>query len=236
VLDWDDFGGHGEHTMIRALVFDFDGLILDTETPAFQAWQELYAEQGCSLSLATWASHLGTAVDSFDPCEELEALSGRRLNCTAIRLKYRRRERELLEAQTVLPGVEGTLAEASRLRLKLAIASSAECAWVTGHLTRLGLCHYFDAIKGAEDVQRAKPDPDLYLAALDALKTPASQAVALEDSPNGVQAAKAAGLFCVAVPNDLTRQLAFDHADLVLPSLAGMPLASLLEEVEKRLS
>jgi HAD superfamily hydrolase (TIGR01509 family) len=222
-------------TMIRALIFDFDGLILDTEMPAFQAWQELYAEQGCSLSIVEWADHIGTAMDAFDPCGELETRLERPLDCEAIRLKYRQREHELLDGQVVLPGVEDYLADARCLRLKLAIASSSDCAWVTGHLARLGLRHHFDAIKGAEDVEKAKPDPDLYLAALDALKTPAHQAVALEDSPNGVRAAQAAGLFCVAVPNMLTRLLDLHHADLVLPSLANMPLENLLAEVETRL-
>jgi HAD superfamily hydrolase (TIGR01509 family) len=221
--------------MIRALIFDFDGLILDTETPAFQAWQELYAEQGGSLSLMEWADYIGAAIDAFDPCQALETQLGRPLDCAAIRLRYRQRERTLLESQVVLPGVEDYLAEARRLHLKLAIASSSDCAWVTGHLARLGLRHHFDAIKGADDVEKAKPAPDLYLAALDTLKIPAHQAVALEDSPNGVRAAQAAGLFCVAVPNMLTRLLALDHADLVLPCLADRPLENLLAEVEARL-
>jgi HAD superfamily hydrolase (TIGR01509 family) len=225
----------GEHRMIRALIFDFDGLILDTETPAFQAWQEIYANQGCSLSLATWLSHIGAAVEAFDPYGELESQLGRPVDRAAMQQQYQERERELLADQAVLPGVADYLADAERLRLKLAIASSSDLPWVMGHLARLGLRHYFEAIKGAEDVEKTKPDPHLYLAALEALQVPARQAVALEDSPNGVRAAKAAGLFCVAIPNDLTRQLALDQADLVLPSLADVRLEALLATIENRL-
>jgi HAD superfamily hydrolase (TIGR01509 family) len=221
--------------MIRALILDLDGLILDTETPAFQAWQELHAEQGRSLSLGEWADCIGVAIDAFDPRRELEIQLGRPLDYTAIRLKYRQRERELLDSQVALPGVEDCLEDTKCLRLKLAIASSSDCAWVTGHLARLELRHYFDAIKGVDDVEKGKPDSDLYLAALDALKTPADQAVALEDSPNAVRAAPAAGLFCVAIPNMLTQLLALDHTNLVLPSLANMPLENLIVEVKARL-
>jgi len=221
--------------MIRALIFDFDGLILDTEMPAFQAWQEIYADRGCSLSLATWLTHIGAAVEAFDPCGELEVQLGHRIDRAALQLQYRQRERELLGAQAVLPGVADYLADAKRLRLKLAIASSSDLPWVMGHLARLGLQHYFEAIKGAEDVEKTKPDPHLYLAALEALQVSANQAIALEDSPNGIRAAKAAGLFCVAVPNDLTRQLALDQADLVLPSLADVSLEILLANIESRL-
>ena len=115
--------------------------------------------------------------------------------------------------------------------MKLGMASSSRRKWVNGHLTRLGLIQHFDSIKCADDVQRTKPDPDLYLAALGALGLQGHEAVALEDSPNGIAAAKAAGLFCVAVPNTLTRQLPLDGVDLVLDSLADLPMKDLLERL-----
>jgi HAD superfamily hydrolase (TIGR01509 family) len=218
--------------MIRALIFDFDGLILDTEVPEFQSWQEIFQQHGCQLPLETWAKCIGTSSDAFNPYDYLEIQFGRTVNREAIRLQHRQRCAELLATQPVLPGVQAYLHDAQRLGLQLGVASSSSRAWVTGHLSRLGLIKHFASIRCADDVQHTKPDPALYQAALEAFGLHAKQAIALEDSPNGVLAAKRAGLFCVAVPNALTRQLSLDHADLQLTSLADMPLEGLLEAVQ----
>jgi len=219
--------------MIRALIFDFDGLILDTEVPEFQAWQEIYQLHACHLPLATWATCIGTSSEAFDPYAYLETQCGRTVDREAVRVQCRQRRDELLAAQPALPGVQEYLAAASRLGLQLGVASSSSRAWVTGHLTRLGLITHFTSIQCADDVQRTKPDPASYQAVLQALQLRPEQAIALEDSPNGILAAKRAGLFCVAVPNALTRQLALDHADLCLTSLADWPLARLLATVQQ---
>jgi len=220
--------------MTRALIFDFDGLILDTEVPEFQAWQEIYQAHGCELPLATWAACIGTSSEVFDPYAYLEAQLGRPVDREAIRVTDRQRSAELIGLQTVLPGVMDYIADARRLGLHLGVASSSSRAWVSGHLTRLELSAHFTCLKCADDVQRVKPDPAVYQAVLEALALPADQAIALEDSPHGIAAAKRAGLFCVAVPNALTRQLAFAQADLRLSALTDMPLARLLLEVERR--
>jgi HAD superfamily hydrolase (TIGR01509 family) len=219
--------------MIRAIIFDFDGLILDTEVPEFQAWQEIYHAHGCELPLATWATAIGTSSDVFDPCAYLETQVGRAVDREAIRLQRRHRCDELLRGQSTLPGVHDYLMGAKRLGLHLGVASSSSRAWVLGHLTALQLSAYFDCIKCSDDVPRVKPDPALYQAALTALGVRAEQAIALEDSPNGVAAAKRAGLYCVAVPNPLTRQLSFAQADLQLGSLADLPLERLLAAVQR---
>ncbi len=219
--------------MIRAVIFDFDGLILDTEVPEFLAWQEVYEAYGCALPLATWATCIGTSSDAFDPYAYLEGQCGRPVDREAIRSRRQGRYDELLRAQLVLPGVQDYIADAKRLSLQLGVASSSSRAWVTGHLTRFGLSVHFDCIKCRDDVQRVKPDPALYQAVLDTLGLRADQAIALEDSPNGVAAAKGAGLFCVAVPNPLTRQLSLSHADLQLASLADLPLERLLVEAQR---
>ena len=112
--------------------------------------------------------------------------------------------------------------------ITLGVASSSSRAWVEGHLERLGLLERFHAVRCADDVPQVKPDPALYRAVLDATGVRAADAVALEDSPNGVLAAKRAGLACVAVPNALTARLDLRHADLLLGSLAELPLAELL--------
>ena len=112
-------------------------------------------------------------------------------------------------------------------------ASSSSRNWVVGHLSQLGLLSYFDYIRCGDEVARKKPDPELYLAVLAALHIQAEQAIVLEDSPNGILAARRAGIFCVAVPNPLTSQLPLDHANLRLASLADMSLERLIEEVQK---
>ena len=102
-----------------------------------------------------------------------------------------------------------------------------------GHLERLGLSEHFDCIKCADDVKNVKPAPELYLAVVDELGVRPEEAVALEDSPNGITAAQTAGTFCVVVPNPLTRQLSADRADLRLDSLRDVPLAKLIRQVEE---
>jgi HAD superfamily hydrolase (TIGR01509 family) len=219
--------------MIQALIFDFDGLILDTEQSEFQAWQEVYAEHNVYLPLEQWALCIGGAAELFDPYAYLESLVGRSVQREEIAVKRRARHLELLAQQTVLPGVTDYLNAAKRLGLKVGVASSSSRNWVVGHLSQLGLLSYFNYIRCGDEVARKKPDPELYLAVLAALDVQAEQAIVLEDSPNGILAARRAGIFCVAVPNPLTSQLPLDHADLRLSSLADMSLERLIEEVQK---
>ena len=221
---------------IRGLVFDFDGLILETEGPIFHSWQEVYQEHGCQLAFEDWAAIIGTADTDWHPLTALEQQLGTCLEPAQrqqVDQRQRARERELILAQPVLPGVEQALQDARRLGLRIGLASSSDRAWVMGHLTRLGLRQYFDEIRVSEDVERTKPDPALYLAVLAGLGLAAQQAVAFEDSPNGILAAKRAGLRCVAVPNVLTCRLRVDHADLRLESLAALSLEEVLQKIEE---
>jgi len=220
--------------MIRGLIFDFDGLILDTEVPIFRSWQEIFEEHGCRLTILDWADYLGRSPDSFDPCDKLEACLGHPVNRDALHARQRKRESELIEREGVLPGIIDYIREAKRLGLRLGGASSSPRSWVHGHLSRLGLREEFDCIRCGDEVKAAKPAPDLFLAALDCLGLAPEEAIAFEDAPHGIAAAKKAGIRCVAVPNALTKALSFDHADLTLDSLAALPLTELLEHVEGR--
>lgn len=214
--------------MIQALVFDFDGLILDTEWPEYLSWQEQYQAAGCELPLTTWIESIGTTAQ-FDPYALLAELSGGPVDIAAVRAARRARFAELMATQTPLPGVLEYLDAAKRRGLKLGVASSSSRDWVEGYLAQHGLAGLFDCVKCSDDVPNVKPDPALYRAALDALGVPAHAALALEDSLNGLAAAKAAGLFCVVVPNRLMQGHRFDQADLRLDSLAHMPLERVIQ-------
>ena len=213
--------------MIKALIFDFDGLILDTESPTYYSWQEIYQEYGCSLPLSKWAECIGSA-ETFDPHDYLEAQLGRSLDRVALRNKRRSRCTELIAIESIRPGVENYIFEAKTLDLKLGVASSSPRSWVDGHLSRLNLEVHFDAIKCADDVPCVKPDPGLFQATLKALEVAADEAIVLEDSLNGVLAAKRASIFCVAVPNPLMQGFSYDLADLRLSFLAELSLEELL--------
>jgi HAD superfamily hydrolase (TIGR01509 family) len=214
--------------MIRALIFDFDGLILETEGPTYQSWVEVYQSFGHSLPFSTWKANIGTTQGDFDPRLELEKLLKATVDWDGVESRRRIIENTLIEAQSVLPGAVQYLNDARHLGLKLGLASNSPNDWVIRHLTRLGLLIYFDSICTADDVHHIKPDPELYLSVLRALEVQADEAIALEDSPIGIRAAKGAGLFCVAIPNPLIRQLTFGEADIQLGSLAEMPLEQLL--------
>jgi putative hydrolase of the HAD superfamily len=216
--------------MIKALLFDFDGLILDTETPEVVAWQEVYARYGIEFPVRLWGKIVGgNGSKDFDPVAYLSEKSGQPIDANLMRADKRVRDRELISYQAILPGVREYLAAAWIRGLRLAIASSSTHEWVDTHLKRLGLWDSFDAIICIEDAPRAKPNPDLFLKALETLGVLPEEALVFEDSPNGVIAAKAAGIRVIAVPNPVTAQLGVDGADLTLASLADLPLADLLQ-------
>jgi putative hydrolase of the HAD superfamily len=217
---------------IRGLLFDFDGLLIDTETPSRLAYEELYREHGHELPLDKWATLVGTIGAPFDPDAHLEELVGQPLDREGIALRLRAREHELCDLEDLRPGIEGYLADAARLGLETAIVSSSTREWISRHLQRLGRLNGWGAIVTADgDSARAKPQPALYLEALEALGLKPEEAIAFEDSLNGIRAAKAAGIFCVAVPNPITQTFALNEADLLLESLEDLPLSELLERL-----
>jgi HAD superfamily hydrolase (TIGR01509 family) len=218
--------------VIRGIIFDFDGTILDTETPSYQTWLEVFDAHGCTFPLLDWSAGLGSNGAGFDSFDHLEAQLGRPVDREAIRARRRQRTLELIAACEALPGVAAYLETAEQLGLRRGIASSSPRAWVEEHLARLGLLHHFEVLSCAEDVARVKPDPALYLRTRALLGLECEETIVIEDSPNGVRAARAAGLFCVAVPNPVTGRLSLAHADLRLTSLADLSLDDLLRQVE----
>jgi HAD superfamily hydrolase (TIGR01509 family) len=216
--------------MIRAIVFDFDGLILDTEEPVYRSWLEVYEAHGEELPFERWVQIVGSTTTGFHPQHHLEERLGRSLSKEVL---YRRigRRTELVLAQKLLPGVLQHIDQAKVLGLKVGVASSSTADWVRGHLARLGILEKFDCLRCRDDVAKAKPEPDLYIAVLECLGVSASEAFAIEDSPNGVMAAKRAGLRCVAIPNSITAKLDLGGADVLLQSLGEITLADLLKKV-----
>jgi len=213
--------------LIRALVFDFDGLILDTEEPVYRSWLEVYQAHGQDLPFERWVEIVGSTTARFHPQHHLEERLGRPLPQEVLDRRVVRRT-ELVLAKQLLPGVVELADEARRSGLLLGVASSSTAEWVKGHLDRLGILDRFDCVRCRDDVANAKPAPDLYLAVLDCLGVDPAHAVAIEDSPNGITAARRAGMRCVAIPNSITAKLDLSGADFVLGSLADMAPPALL--------
>jgi HAD superfamily hydrolase (TIGR01509 family) len=215
--------------MIKALIFDFDGLILDTETPEVLVWQDIYKEHGFELPVHEWEKTVGGyGISNFNPSRHLSHLSGGRLDTVSLKARYRLEADTLIHANPILPGVMEMIRAGRKHGLKVGIGSSSPHSWVDAHAQRLGIFDLFDSITCQDDVPpgRTKPHPDIYLKALETLQTDKSEGVVFEDSPNGVLAAQRAGIFVVAVPNPLTAKMNV-QGDITVSSLAELTLQDL---------
>ena len=215
--------------MIEALIFDFDGVILDTETPDFGTWRDEFELHGVELERSLWSRFIGGGAGTFDVCAHLEGLLGRSIDRELVRTRRRRRYLEIVESSPLLPGVTDCMAQVRELGLKVGVASSSNREWVEGHLARRDLMRSVDSVKSRDDVTSVKPDPELFLASAESLGVRPDRCLAIEDSANGVTAATRAGMFCVVVTNPMTRDMAVGHADLRLNALSAIPLAELLQ-------
>jgi len=195
--------------MLRALI----------EVIAAESWMEVFDHYGLVVSQEQWASMLGASADVPEAYLLLEEHLKKPVDRTLIHEQRVAREIQLLNAESVLPGVRELIRDAQAVGLGLAVASSSDRAWVEGLLTKHELIQSFDAIVCAEDVPKTKPAPDLFLKALEQLDVDACEAIVFEDSEHGASAAKAAGIFCVAVPNKITRCLEFADANLIVTSI-----------------
>jgi HAD superfamily hydrolase (TIGR01509 family) len=208
-----------------ALVFDFDGLICDTESAEYEAVRRVFLEHGVELALEDWLPAVGAVTPDW--VSELEGRAGRRLDRDVLVAARRAHSAELLTTVSMLSGVAALVAQAHGAGVPCGLASNSPAVWVEGHLARLGLTERFDVVVTADRVARPKPDPEPYLAAVDALRAAPVDSVALEDSSVGIESARAAGLFTVAVPGPMSAHHDFEPADLVVTSLADVTLDDL---------
>lgn len=218
---------------LKGLIFDFDGLIIDTESPRYHAWQEVYNSHGLTFSLESYSITIGSSNAAYDPVHELrkfipDASEISRL----VQLQYKR-EMDLLLEQHILPGVRELLEQAKSRLLKLAIASSSDRAWVVGNLSRLGIIDFFDAVWTEDEVVNVKPSPELYLKAVESINLKTDEVIAFEDSPNGILAAQTAGIFTICVPNPITKILNVSAADLIFASMLDFELNEMIDRLSK---
>src|SRR4051812_336369 len=198
---------------VRALLFDFDGTMLETESSSYGSWRELLAEHDFDLTHEDWSAAVGT-LNGVDPVALLERHLGAPVDGAALKHRQSALHREMLTEEVLRPGIQTIVDDARARGVHTAIVTSASQGWVREHLRRLDLEGEWEHIVAADgDPRRAKPAPLLYEEALADLGVPAEQGVAIEDSPNGVTAAKAAGLVAVAFPNPITERMDLDHAD-----------------------
>jgi HAD superfamily hydrolase (TIGR01509 family) len=218
-------------TRIEAVVFDFDGLILDTETAIYVAWREEFiAHGGEPPTIEEWSEEIGT-VRGLDLVGLLHERATQAVDVEAVHARRTARRDELIQLEVVRPGVEAWLDEADAFGLQLAVASSSSSAWVENHLDRLGLRKRFSHVASRRPGVAPKPAPDTYLEACAAVGVDPRAALAVEDSPNGARAAKAAGLWCVVVPHAITESLDLSHADVRVDSLASATLADVIAKL-----
>lgn len=218
--------------MINGIIFDFDGLIFDTETHQYNVLQEMFLEHDSELPLSRWQQEIGTYT-GFLPFVYLEEQIKRKLDQEALQEVFQEKFNKKLYGEKARPGVEDYLKAATELNLKIGLASSSNYEWVSNHLKRLTLFDYFACIKTADDVELVKPDPALYHEAAKCLGLDPNECLVFEDSANGALAAKKAGMSCVIVPNEVTNAMEFCTVEHQLDSMSDLSLKEVLEIVSK---
>lgn len=216
---------------VKALIFDFDGLILDTESPIYYAILDTYQQYGFDLPMDDYTYCIGSYEDNNHFLRKLEDKVQKPLDIEFLSSQINTKMMQKINSASALPGVVDLLEQAKKLGLQCIVASSSDLAWVDTHLQRLAIRHYFSHLCTSDDVQRVKPEPDLFLLALERGNISANEAIIFEDSSNGIVAAYRAGIFRVAVPNPMTKNLDFSKANLILNQIDDIPLAELLTKV-----
>ena len=216
--------------MIKGIIFDFDGLMVDTETVWYEAFNEVFLEQhGVALDLVDYSNCIGTGNDVLYPY--FHRAAGKEVDCELMEDLAAGKFQQKMLKPVLREGVIDYLEEAKKNNLKIALASSSSSEWVVGFLEKLQIRSYFEVINTKEDVAKVKPDPELYTKTLSECGLLPEEAVVFEDSLNGLRAAKSAGIRCVVVPNSVTKHLAFDNHDYQLESMSEEKLIDVIERL-----
>ena len=150
----------------KAVVFDFDGLLVDTEVPEYEAWLSIFRSYGVDLPLSVWTLHIGGRLEGLDIYAHLEGLARKRIDRDEVRRQHRVAFDALFDDAVPLPGVEDYIACARERGLRIGVTSSSPRSWVSPKLEHIGLAGAFDTVVCPDDVGSANPDPASYLEAL----------------------------------------------------------------------
>ena len=214
------------------MVFDFDGLLMDTESVMLASWQYEWRQHGLDLDVDVtgfWVNHGGDVTE--DRYRQLAAAVGSSYDRDASHARRKAYRDDLIRHLSLRPGIGAWLDDGRAAGLRLAVASSSPKEWVLPLLAGIGKDRYFETFAYGDEVAQPKPSPEVYLLALRRLGLHAAQAVAVEDSPHGVAAARAAGLRCIGIPNPHIAPERLGAADLVLASASDLSLARALERL-----
>lgn len=226
----------GAGMTLEAVVFDFDGLIIDSEWVIYETARSVFALHGHELSVEAWSVVVGLGDDSDDSAWPalLSAAGVETFDVADYTTTYEAQDRTNRNELPALPGVEELLESLGAAGVPVGIASSSTRDWLDRHVDRLGLAEHFKAIVGSDMVGGVgKPAPDVYLQVCRDLAVDPAASVALEDSAHGVTSANAAGMRAVAVPSRITRYHDLGHADLVVDSVADLSVATLASLLDR---
>lgn len=204
--------------MIKAIIFDMDGLMVDTEPLYSQAMQEIAQRRNKCFTLELKQKMMGRlGIESMRIFKDALGLN----ESPEEILKEREKIYEKLITQDVkpMPGLFNLLELLNKMGLRKAIASSSKRRWVELIITKLGITNEFEVIVSGEEVEHGKPHPDIYLLVAKKLNITPNECLVVEDSLSGVEAAKAANMTCIVIPNQFTQGLNFSYADILLNSL-----------------
>lgn len=218
--------------MYKAIIFDFDGLIVDTESVWYEVTKEVMLDYGCDLKLENFAKYIGTTGGGL--YDELNAMSNQPIDRELVKSRTNELYQQRRDQFVLREGVLDYLKAAKEHGLKIGLASSSSKQWVVDYLERFKILDYFQVIKTSDDVQKVKPDPELYVKALQELEVEANEALCFEDSLNGLTAAVGAGLHCVIVPNPVTQYLDFKGHVHRLTSMTELSFDDLLDQLAKK--
>lgn len=221
-------GSNNQQFDLQAVIFDFDGLLLDSEWAAYGAWSAIYESYGQHLKLEKWVLCVGSGYHMFDPVFELETLTGLSFNRQELIATKDSLKSEACARLPLMDGAFELLKHLDEANVKIGLASSSSRSSIEKHLKRLQIDTFFDASVTGDEVLRIKPHPDLFLKCAQLLLVQPFQCLVFEDSLNGVRSAKEAGMHCIAVPNRVTKFLDFSLADQRIESLRNFQLSTFL--------